>query len=265
MGRFLRDEFVKNISVDEKALMQISHFFQEKENEINISLGNMATQREKVVYLTFIIRFDKKGYRFHDFDDVIKCYREAHKVERVIFTLESTESSGSNRLVGTVIELRLDAKDKNNTNMTISSDDRNLVDASFANLSELVGKLKNNNHLIRNNWTQFAIQIIGVVTGFIVSLWAAIKLAPHLKIQTPFVFSFLFIFLVFSNTWGYLNQQILNLINFCFPNLRFERRSKDAIHWILQALIGGITIAILLFLLGKIFSYVGEILNGLVM
>lgn len=264
MGSFLRDEFVKNISVDENALIQINEFFQEKETEINISLGNMAQQREKVVHLTYIIRFDKKGYRFHDFDDVIKCYREAHEVERVIFTLESTESTGSNRLLGTVIELRLDTKDSKNTNMTLSSDDRNMVDASFANLSELISKHKNINHLIRNKWTQFAIQIIGVVAGFIVSLWVAIKLAPHLKIQTPFVFSFLFIFLVFSNIWSYLNQQIINLVNYCFPNLRFKRHSKDSIHWVLQTLIGGIVLAIVLFILEKIFSYVGEILNGLV-
>lgn len=262
MGRFLRDEYVKNISVDESALSLLSDYFEGKEAEINATLTDEDHQNGKQVFLTYIIRFDNKGYRLHDFNEVSNIFNQAKEIERVIFTLESTESIRSNRLLGTHMELRLDAKDPKACSLTVSSDDGNWVDSSFANVSEQIKKNNNRSSIIRNGWTQFIVQIFGVTMGFIISLWAAIKISPHLSIENAFVVSFLFAFLVFSNTWTFLNQQIINLLNYYFPNLRFQRKGKDTLHWLTQTIIGGIVLACTLFALNKLLAYVGKMIGN---
>jgi hypothetical protein len=264
MGNFLKDELVKNVSIDESSLHLISDFFENKEAEINLLYQDGEQDADKRVFLTYIIRFDKKGYRLHGIDEVLRCYRQASKVERVFFTLESAESLRSNKLLGTFIDLKLDAKDQNNCFITVSSDDSKIVDASFANLMEIIEKRKNQNGLIRNNWTQFVVQILGVVFGFIISFWAATRIAPHLAVQSPFLVAFFFAFIVFSNTWGFLNQQILNVIAYSFPSIRFKRQGRDTVHWLMQGLIGGLVVALALFLLEKLFTYFGKILGEFV-
>ncbi|MFH1933992.1 MAG: hypothetical protein ABIN18_20775 [Pseudomonadota bacterium] len=261
MGRFLRDVYVKNVTLDEDALEVISEFFVERSNGINSQLPNNGKDDKRQVFLTYVIRFDNKGYRLFHIDDVLKYYKQAKIVERIIFTIESGDSISTSRLLGTHMELRLDAKDNNNCFFGVSGEDSDWVDSAFNGVMDIITKNTNKNAFIRNNWTQFLVQIVGVVAGFIISLWAGIKIAPHLAFENAFVVSFLFAFLVFSNVWTYLNQRILSIINYCFPNLRFYRKGKDKIHWILQALIGGLIVALSLFLLNKLFSYIGKLLG----
>lgn len=264
MSQFLRDESIKNVTIGEYTLNSLNEFFLDRALETNNVLGGENAPKDKILLPSYIIRFDNKGYRLYDFKDVLKFYSQAGEVERIFFVVDSYESVKTNRVYGTYLELKLDAKDLNNCYLLAAGDDGNWVDSAFSGVVDLLKKSHNKNNLIRNTWTQFLVQIFGVAIGFLLSLLAGAKIAPHLSIENSFVISFLFAFLIFSNAWGFINQQILRLLNFSFPNLRFKRSGRDALHWLVQALIGGIIVAFTIFLLSKSFDLVGRMLGELV-
>ena len=264
MSQFLRDESIKNVTIGEYTLNSLNEFFLDRALETNNALGGENAPKDKILLPSYIIRFDNKGYRLYDFKDVLKFYSQAGEVERIFFVVDSYESVKTNRVYGTYLELKLDAKDLNNCYLIAAGDDGNWVDSAFSGVVDLLKKSHNKNNLIRNTWTQFLVQIFGVAIGFLLSLLAGAKIAPHLSIANSFVISFLFAFLIFSNAWGFINQQILRLLNFSFPNLRFKRSGRDALHWLVQALIGGIVVAFTIFLLSKSFDLVGRMLGELV-
>jgi hypothetical protein len=261
MERFLRDENINNLTINEDSLIRISDDLLLKADSINKTLPENGAGNDKQQIVTFIIRLDNKGYRFYHIDDVLRHYRTAKKVERIVITMESIEAIKTNRIGGTHIEVRFDINDKNNCLISVSSDNSDFVESSYSTVSEVIESLKNKNGLIRNGWTPFIVQITGVILGFIFSLWAAMKIAPQLKIESPFFVSVLFTFLVFSNVWTYLNQQILNLLSYCFPNILFSRKGKDNLHWLMQTIIGGIVLAITLYLINMGLGYIGRVLG----
>lgn len=261
MAKFLRDEFIKNVTVTEETLCLVNDFLSEREATINAELDrNQAEQRERLL-LTYIIRFDGRGYKLNDFDDVKKYYAQAIRVERMIFILDSALSEKSGRQYGTHFELRLDNKDQNNTYIQVASDDGDAVDTSFCGLKEIIGNYRNNNWIVRNTWSQLLVQIFGVALGFVLSLIAALKISPHLSIENSFVITFIFAFLIYSNAWGFINQQILLFLDYSFPNVSFSRKGKTALHWLAQALVGGVIVALTLLVISKAFELVGKILG----
>jgi len=263
MAHFLRDQHVTNLSVDEDILRQISAVCESRERAINTDVPT-TDDTGKRAFLTYIIRFDNKGYRVFSLADLVRYFHQANEVERVIFTVETGESLRSGRHLGTFLELRLDEKDPNTCSLTVTSNDGDWVDSSFSAVQDVLVKCKNKNGWVRTAWTQLAVQIIGVTLAFTLSLWAAVKLSPKLALENSFVISFLFVLLIFSNTWTYLNQNIISFINALFPNLKFYRPRKDRMHWLMQAIIAGIVLALILYILSWAFSYVGDILGSLV-
>ncbi|MDO8774049.1 MAG: hypothetical protein Q7K57_36120 [Burkholderiaceae bacterium] len=231
MAHYLRDQQIKSLSVTEDQLRQLAAVFNDRASVLNISVVDGDTTGKRA-FLSFIIRFDNKGYRVFSLEDLLRYFQQAKSVERVILTIETGESLRSNRSVGSVLELKLDGKDPNACFLTATSDDKDWVDASFSSVQEVLSKCKNRNGWVRTTWTAFLVQLIGITLGFMLSLWGATKIAPKLSIENSFAFSFLFMLLIFSGTWSFLNQQIIRLINFAFPNLKFLRRGKEHIHWL---------------------------------
>lgn len=264
MSQFLRDATIKNINVDESLLKALNLFFISKANKLNNSLPDIDGNVKKRLIVSYIIRFVQKSYRFYDFQEILKFFNQASKVERIILTCESIESVNSNRNIGSSLELKLDALDINNCSLIVSSDDDTWVHSIFTGIIELLNQHHNKSGLVKNNWTYLLVQIFGVIFVFVFSLWAAIKLTPFLKLENAFVISFLFIFLIFSNSWTFINLQITKVLNHYFPNLRFKRKNKDTIHWLIQTIIGGLVVAATLFLLNKLFEFVGSVLSGFV-
>lgn len=218
---------------------------------------------DKAAVVTYIVRFDNKGYRVFQLDDLVKYFSEAKSVERVLFTLETGESLRSGRQIGTYMELRLDEKEPNTSFLTVTSDDKDWVDASFAAVQDALAKSKNRNGWVRTPWTMFAVQLIGVTFGFLLSLWAAAKIAPKLAIENALVFSFLFVLLIFSNVWTFLSHAIVRLMNAAFPSIKFLRKGKEHLHWLLQAVVGGIVLAIVLYILDQSASFVLQVLGSI--
>lgn len=96
------------------------------------------------------------------------------------------------------------------------------------------------------------------------SLWAATRIAPKLAVENAFVFAFLFVLLIFSNIWAYLNQRLLWVLNVAFPHLRFVRPDKERLHWLLQAVVGGIVFAIVMYVLSQVFTFFIDMLSGFI-
>jgi len=263
MAQFYRDQHVTNLTINEDVLIQLNMVFERRVLNINEDVAADDNTGQKA-FLTYIIRFDNKGYRLFTLDDLLRYFSQAKEIERVIFTVETGKSLQTNRLVGTHLELRLDKRDPNNCYLSVTSDDGDWVDSSFSGVKDIIDKCKNKNGWARSSWTLLSIQITGIIFGFVLSLWAAVKISPKLAIENSFIISFLFALLIFSNTWTYLNHKIVSYINSLFPNLKFYRPTKDRIHWLMQAVVAGIVLAVMLYFLGLLFSYVGEILGGFI-
>lgn len=262
MANFLRDQQITNMTISEDKIKQISAFFISRFQGYNTSIAKV--DEAKIALLYFTIRFDGKGYRVYTLEELLVYFQQAIEVERIIFTLESGQSLRSNRNTGTVIELRLDQKNPNACNLLVTSDDRDWVDASFSAIQDIINKCKNKNGWIRTAWTELVVQTIGVAFGFFISFWAASKIASKLVIENSFIICFLFVLLIFSNTWSYLNRGILALINDFFPNLNFYRPDRDRVSWVLQAIIAAILGAFVLGILGLLWSYFMNILSGFI-
>lgn len=262
MGHYLRDQQATNISVTESAVSQISAVFIDRAKALNDEVPEDDDSGRRA-FISYIIRFDNKGVRVFTLEELLRHFRQAKSVERLIFSVETGQSVQSNRQVGAYLELKLDEKDANGCFFTATADDSDWVDASFSSMQETLAKYKNRNGWVRSSWTAFGVQIVGVTPGFVLSLWAATKLAPRLSIENAFIFSFFFILLIFSNTWTYLNQLILRIVNLAFPNVKFLRSDKERLHWLLQAVIGGIAGAAALFFLNQVFMLFLEMIGSL--
>lgn len=169
MAYFLRDQQISNITVTEDLLTQVSAIFEGRWQQLNNS-NNREQTPEKEMFISYIIRFDNKGYRVFTLDDLLKYFRQGNIIERILFTIESSESIRLSRSIGTVMELRLDKIDPNTCFLMVTADDGDWVDASFSAIYDVLVKFKNHNSFARSEWTRLGVQIIGVTLGFMLSL-----------------------------------------------------------------------------------------------
>lgn len=264
MSQYLRDEFLKSLSVSESALIKIDDDILEIANQVNKNLDMNSTDdnvRKKILIHSYIIRFDNKGFRLFGFDRVLKHFQDAHRVERFIFILESLESIKSNRIFGKSMELWLDAREANNCKLVVQDDDMNWVDSVFCKLKERLNKYKNRNFVIQNRWVRFIVQLSGVIVGFIVSLWVSIKISPKLAIDNSLAFTFVIAFLLFSNVWTLLYEDILRCLSYFWPNISFKERG--GLHWLIKAVISSAFVGISLFIINRLFLYVSQIIKSI--
>jgi hypothetical protein len=152
MAHFLRDEHIRNITINEQDLVNLASLFFERLNLYNTSVAEADADDQKAL-LFFIIRFDDKGYRVYTIDDLLSYYRIAKSVERIIITIEAFESLRTQRAIGTFLEVRLDEKDPTTSYLTATSDNRDWVDASFSSIQEGLAKFQNKNGWAYSAWT----------------------------------------------------------------------------------------------------------------
>ena len=202
MAQYLRDAEVSNLTIDSEAISQL---FEEFERCQASMPENVQTQEDgsPSAWIWCIIRFDEKGYRVFNRDQLVSYFEKASKVERVIFALESVASIQSNRQGGSYMECRLECVDSANLRyVVVSSENEDWVNASFTVVQESLRKCRNRNSLLRNPFVGLLIQLFGVIIGVVVSLWAATGMAPYLTIENAFLISFLIVLIIFSNLWA---------------------------------------------------------------
>ena len=260
MAQFLRDAHLTNVKVTEDTLIQLTEIFANRAKPL-LDAATQQQNDDKKPFLTFVIRFDGKGYRLFSLDELIRHFKRANEVERIVITIETPESLRSNRLVGEHLDIRLDKVEGNNCYISVTADDADWVDASYSAVTEIISKHKTKNGWARSSWSTLIIQMLGVIAGFALSLWAASRISPSLSIENAFVITFFFALLIFSNAWGYINTIVLSRVHRIFPNIQFYRPDKDRINWLLQALIGGIATAFMLYIFSLLFTFIGEFLS----
>jgi len=138
------------------------------------------------------------------------------------------------------------------------------MNAAFSGVRESILKNRNNHGYVRNLWVELLIQLFGVLIGFALSLWGATKISPSLSIENSSLISFLLILLIFSNLWAQVGIRLKGILNYASPVMKFHREEKDQLHWLIQAVVGGIVVAITLYFIGGVFSFMGKILGGFI-
>lgn len=265
MGQFLRDQRLHNLKIDEAALDQLNNIFVARAAAGNAAAANAADANAAQQIVTYyVLRFDEAGYRFANFAEIRQRFIDAKEVERVIFMMESGADRQSGGLVGTRFELRLDSKDANNCWLTVTSDSGLWVDETFAAVVDVLSRHPHKlSAIVRTQWTPLAIQLLGVFLAFIFSVWAAAVIAPNLALENAFAVALIFALLIFSNIWTYLLAQIVRLMDFAFPNIRFFRKDKEGRgNWFLRSAIIGIVVApISVWVLTKLFALAAYVLN----
>lgn len=141
MAQFLRDVHLSNIKVTEDLLNQLTEVFANRAQLLNNSATAQGNERKKP-FLTFIIRFDSKGYRLFTHNELLLHIRRADEVERVIVTIETPESLASNRHVGEYLEVKFDKHEEKNCSLSVTSDHSDWVDASYSAVMEVINKHK---------------------------------------------------------------------------------------------------------------------------
>lgn len=257
MAKFLRDKKISNITMDENNLVELFTLLEKRVDALQV----LPHDENEEFYVYAVIRFDSKGYRVHSTKELLHYFRSSQSIERIILFLQDTRAVNTNNVVGSYIELRLDGTDPNSCILQVSSDYSEWMDSSFSTLEEALNKAKNRHGWSRSQWFGLLVQLSGVFAGFVISIWAAVVITPSIPVENAFVIVFLFVLLLFSNTWDYLKILISNTIDNCFPNIEFIRPEKEKYRWLIQTVVGGIVVAIILYILSSIFRFVGDELS----
>lgn len=262
MSQYLRDESLRNLSLSEEALRKINEDLLEVVKQANESLKKQYKDEEltkRLLIISYIIRFDGRGFRLFEFEKIMRYFQDAKKVERFIFILDSIGSI--NRITGKSIDLNFDALDAIKCQLIVQDDDNNWVDAVFCKLKERISRYKNKNFIIQNRLVPFIVQLLGVIAGFIISLWIAIKLSSKLTIDNSLAFTFVIAFLLFSNVWTLLYEGIIRILNYAWPNISFKERG--GLHWLLKALISSAFVSIFFLILSRLLLYIGSFVKNI--
>ncbi len=236
MSNFLRDEYLKNLTLNEVALTSINRDIIEIVNRVNEELKKSLTGDDLIkqhLLVSYVIRFDGKGFRLQDFGEIIRYFQDARRVERFFFNVDSISSL--NRVSGKAIELSLDISNANNCYIRVMDDNNVWVDATFHCLRERLSKYKNYNFIFQNSLIPHLIQLLGVIFIVLVSFMLSMTFSSKLSIDNAFAFLFIVVLLFFSNIWGPVYSLILRAINHLWPNISFKER-KD-LDWLWQAVL----------------------------
>jgi len=147
--------------------------------------------------------------------------------------------------------------------LTVSSEDEEWVNCTFTDITTVLIRYKNRNAYFRNIAVDLLVQFFGITIGFFASLWGASIIAPKLSIENAYLISFIIILILFSNLWTPIKKWLDSILCNSFPKIKFYRLKQDRMHWLLQTIVGGITVASALYILSWIFTYVGTVLGDL--
>jgi hypothetical protein len=238
MKTTLRDEYFRNITVSEKMLVELNGKLFEIIDKNNAS----ETDANRKLWLTYIIRFDKKGKSVLTYSEAISCYKDARILERFIFAIDCVQSY-RDKMFGKSINIGFDVRDVNNCRLVVQGDDSSWVDSTYSALIDIIKKYKNFNFIVRNPFMPFSVQIGGVIVGVLLSIKGAQWLEPKLKIQYALPFAFIIVFLLFSNIWTYLYNALLRCVDKVWPNIIFKEKQNNftvVVYWAMNTLLSAI-------------------------
>lgn len=268
MGQYLRDKEISHVAIDKIVLSRLFDVFAAQGlsmPEYNPPQNAGDVNANPRVKLSFLIRFDEKGYRVSSKSQLLQLFEDAADVERVIFELISDDAAQSNRIAGSYADLRLDSNEAAVCFLTVSSDDEGWMRACFAAIEDVLRSCNSRtSHWARHPIVDLALQLTAVFVGFIASLWGASRISPNLTIENAFLISFLLVLLVFSNLWVPIADKARQLLRSTFPRVRFDRPAQDKLAWLYRSVVAGLVLAVALYVLGFLFTYAGKVLGAFI-
>ena len=254
MSQYLRDESLKCLTIHLDALKKINEDLVEIAKTVFDKLPE-AEKTNQMLIPIYIIRFDGKGFRLHEFEQTMKYFVDANTVERLAIAFQSSNNIANANSSGKRIEIHLDTKNQGNCFLLVEDDDRDWVDFVFMKLKERLLRYSNQNWIARNQWATGVVQLCGVAVGFLFSIWASIIISPVLKIENAMLFSFIAAFLFFSNIWTFILNGIGSLVDHVWPNISFKK--PTGLHWLIRAFIATMAFSLITIMFAKLFSYLG--------
>ncbi len=262
MSKFLRDESLTNLTITEAALSKLNELLGEIAYVVNKPLKKDDPASLKTYLLqSYLIRFDGKGFRLDSFEDALKYFQDANKIDRFMLFLQSVESATSNLVNGKSLQIGFDATDQKSCVLIVQDDDKEWVENSFSKVKERLGRYKNPHWVVRNRLVITSLQLLGVALGVFLSLWIAIKMSPKLAIENAFAFTFVAALLIYSNIWTVLHEVSLRLLDKLWPNISFKE--PKPVHWLAQAILGTMAVGFFITVFSKLFIYFGQFLNSI--
>lgn len=250
MPLYLRDKQLNDLSITLTKVQALVSLCFAQADALRRANPNLPTIRVSIG-----IRFDQKGYTVFTYDDLEKEYRHATEVERLTFNIESIDQNGLQ--VDTYLVLVLDKFDTAKF-LTVGFGDENWVNSAFSAFDESLRVEAAWYRVVKSAWSELLIQIAGVGVVFLISVSVARTLAPSLQVENSFLIAFLFVFLLGSNIWGFLQKQVQPVIRRHFPNVKFIREGSENTHWMIQGLILMIVGAVI----GVVIDGVGNLFFG---
>lgn len=259
---YLRDRTYTGITVDERLLRQIYEVITAQAAVAPQALAIPATAVGGMHHV--VIRFDNCGFRVWSIDELLGHYHSADRVERLAFVVESSQAVATQRGSGSYAELRLDVHEGNISHLVVASDDLVWVNNTFNAIFVALQRAKNHNRVARWPIVGQALQIVGLVLGFLVSLWAAGRMAPSLAIENAFIYCFIFAFVFTSILWSAITNLLNTWLRQLFPQVRFVTKKSHSSKWLMQALLGAFVVAILGLAADSTWKWIAEFATGLI-
>jgi len=265
MAQYLRDQQIENLTITAADIMEL--------NTILVNRLNTMPERVNPVegeqvggMLFYTIRFDEKGYRVFNTNQLIQYFNNCTNVERIVCQIESMGplgSLGSSRAVGSYFELRLEADNNANSYVLVSSDDEDWVNLTFNEIAEVLQRKGNNNGRIRKSWLNIPLAFVGLILGFVFSNNIAAIMSDQLSIQYPYLIVYSFTLLCFILAWSVPLNYMLGLVNRYFPKIQFYRSGKDGVGWFKMGIIGTLVGAVVLFVASKVINFLTLLVSNL--
>lgn len=256
---FYRDQRIASVTVDESLIQRLAQAFQAMYDGVREGLTD---DQRNDWFFTMIIRFDGKGFRLLNVNDLLDHFRHAQMVERILFTIENGISLRSNRATGQFLELKLDAFNPDNCSLAVLAVSKANMDLAFNNVDEILFAARNYHRHLRSTPVRLFVQLLGVIAVFALGLWAASKLQAKLVVENAFLFAFLFVFIIASNLWSYVYPWMLGLIDRVFPNIHFKPE-REGWSWLWRNLVASAIFAAFLVVFAKIAGYITSALAPL--
>lgn len=220
MSDYRRDKSLIKRTITEESLKSIDMILEEVEKRL------LKDKAQGYCHLSFVIRYDDKGYRLFSFSELLLHFNQAEKIEKINFRLDVASSLPPGMSTQEVIDIFISSAQGQNSYFAVEGSDSHWVNSTFTMLDDALKDSKSRFSWVRGAWVPLLIQIIGIVIMFVLSLIASKYASPFVNVDNPIVLTFLFFLLIFFNVWTYLNSTILNLVYSVFPNIYFKRNGR---------------------------------------
>lgn len=254
MGTFLRDMQIKNISLDRRRVDELCAAIESLYVELRDAAGYPPAQH-MFPQFTYVIRYDGQGDRLYNRHDLLDRFSRANVIERLTLTLETPLSISTNRQFGVFIEMIFDNSNPY-CSLNVSADSSSLCGAAFGVLSNLMRKYRTRYGVVRTTLFQLMIQLTGVTLFFILSISLGKRFGDYIALPNGMILIVAFTLLMCSNVWSFLLPALQRGLSAVFPSIEFISEGRQFWHWTVQAVVGAVISALVLFAVGS----AGEVL-----